>query len=447
MIIDSSQFRWSVLPPLALMGLGTGMVESAEHYVARLAWTVGLSVRALCPPVRDASGILQRAQAMGASGFCGPGRQFKRRVEHLERLTGVEHIRHGTFWVVDDLLAVTGVGRDTKRQRWCPQCFLEWDEEHSYEPLIWMVDVQQSCPVHGCALEAACRACSSFQPTGRDYRRRRHCYRCGQGLAGLGKLATRPTHHIWAEHTLAGLIALCATPGQPQIPYEKYERFVRGLIEISLDQPNLPATLRAAMARLRSNAIRGRVTLRTLVNLSALQGITIPQMLLDPVTAASRPLIDLWSGYQALEFPSGRHGTKVVAFRQCIREILSKCGERYVPPMKFVLRSMKINRDLAREMCVDVYEDYEAAYQRQGGYQSRLHRDRAFVLALRMIGQNNQSPFAPCDARKVARQAAKAARVSLADAEAATRSAIHSSRALERAKGAMLCSIKDDSSS
>lgn len=198
------------------------------------------------------------------------------------------------------------------------------------------------------------------------------------------------------------------------------------------------------MARLRANAIHGRVTLRTLVNLSALQGITIPQILLDPLAAASRPLIDLWSGYQAPELPSGRHGAKFMAFRQCIREILSNCGERYVPPMKFVLRSMKIDKDLARELCVDIHEDYEAAYQRQGGYQSRLHRDRAFVIALRMIRQSNQSRFAPCDARKVARRAAKAARVSLADAEAATRSAIHSWRALERAKGAMRCLTKDD---
>ncbi len=434
---DYGHFRWSVLPPLPLMGEGSALVESAEHYVARLAWTVGVTVRSLCPVTYSAHGNSKRYQALGASGFCGPGRQFKRLVTHIERLTGSGSVRCGSFWVVDEVLAVTGVGRDTKQQRWCPECFRDWDE-HSWEPLIWMVEIQQTCPVHSCDLETHCRSCGSAQPTCRDYRTRRQCYRCGSALAGAGRSSTRSTHLEWAEQRLAELVELCATPGQEQIPFERYDAFVRGLVESSQGEPNLPATLRAAVARMRSNAIRGRVTLRTLVNLCALQGISIPQILLDPQTAASRPLIDLWAGYKALEFPNGRHASKIQAYRQYISDMLKKCERCYLPPMAVVLRNMKLNRDLARELCVECYEAYESAYQRQGAYSSRVHADRAFGHAVRILELESGNPFAPYDTRKVARRVAALAKVKLVTAKSVTRSAVFSRRALERARAVLL---------
>jgi hypothetical protein len=439
---EEDKFRWSALPPLPLIGEGTALVESSEHYVARLAWTVGVSIRVLCPPTFSRSGNLHGGQFSGASGFCGPGRQFKRRIEHIERLTGSDRLRCGSFWVLDEILAVTGVGRNTKQQRWCPQCFLEWDENASCEPLIWMVDLQQTCMIHACDLESACRSCGSTQPAGRDYRRRRHCCRCEASLSGKGVSAARSGHHLWMEQRLSELIELCATPGQQQIAFESYDAFVRGLVEISSQQQHLPATLRAAVARMRSNAIRGRVTLRTLVNLCALQGITIPQMLLDPRSAASRPLIDLWANYQALEFPNGRHASKLLAYQRCTNEMLRMCRGGYLPPMSFVLRQMKLNRDMAREMCVDSYEEYERLYQGQGAYSSRVHKDRAFAHALRMIEAENVNPFAPCDTKKMARRVAIVANVPLAVAGAVTRMAVNSRRALERAKAALLGSTQ-----
>lgn len=436
--VEGGQFRWSTLPPLPLMGLRSALVESAEHYVARQAWTVGVTIRSLCPPTHCADGNPKRDQFFGASGFCGPGRQFKRRIEHMEQLTGSDRVRYGSFWVVDELLAVTGVGRNTKQQRWCPRCFLSWDENSSWEPLIWMVELQQTCPVHACDLESSCGACGRSQPTGRDYRKRRHCHHCSATLAGAGKASPRLGHEVWAEERVAELIELCATPSQQQVPFERYETFVRTLCEISMERPHLPATLRAAVARMRSNAVRGRVTLRTLVNLCALQGITLPEMLLDPQAAASRPLIDLWGDYKALEFPNGRHGSKIQAYRQYVDDMLRRCKGRYLPPMTHVLRRMKLNRDLAREMCVEFYEAYEGKYQSQGAYSSRVHADRAFGHAIRILEEDFLNPFSPYDARKLARRVAALAKVQLAIAEGAARAAVHSRRALEGAKASML---------
>lgn len=99
---------------------------------------------------------------------------------------------------------------------------------------------------------------------------------------------------------------------------------------------------------------------------------------------------------------------------------------------------MKLNRDLAREMCVELYEAYEGTYQSQGAYSSRVHSDRAFGHAIRILEGENFNPLAPCDVRKLARRVAALAKVQLAKAEAVTRAAVHSRRALELAKVSML---------
>lgn len=431
------RFSWSVLPPLPLMGVGTSQVESVEHYVSRLAWTVGVSVqtlRSLSAPSDDSGS----RQVGGSSRFCGPGRYFKGRIENLELLTGVDTIRCGSFWVLDDVLAVTGVGRNTKRHRWCPQCFLSWDQAHSWEPLAWIVDLQLTCAVHGCDLESQCRDCGSAQYIGKGYLRRRQCQRCQSSLAGRGRNVARPAYFAWTEARLAELIQLCATPGQASIPFSAYEAFVRGLVDEGRHERDQPATVRAAVSRVQSNAVRGRVTLRTLVNLCALQGISITDMLLDPGAAASRPLIDLWAGYRSLEFPNGNHAAKMAAYRQCVEEIMKRCEGLYLPSMKVIMRRMNLNRDLARELCVDSYEAYEEAYQRQGPYSMRVHLDRAFLYAMEPFEAPGFNPFGPCDIRKAARRLAAASTLSLERARPIARAALYSRRALERAKAKLM---------
>lgn len=431
------RFSWSILPPLPLMGVGTPQVESVEHYVSRLAWTVGVSVqtlRSLSAPCDDSGA----RQVGGASRFCGPGKYFRKRVENLERLTGVDTVRCGSFWVIDDVLAVTGVGRNSKRHRWCPQCFLEWDETHSWEPLAWIVDLQLTCAVHGCDLESQCRDCGSAQYIGKGYPRRRQCQRCQSSLSGRGRNSARPAYFAWTEERLAELIQLCATPGQAPISFSAYEAFVRGLVDERRYERDQPATVRAAISRVRSNAVRGRVTLRTLVNLCALQGISMIDMLLDPQAAASRPLIDLWAGYRSLELPNGKHAAKMAAYSQCIDEIMKRCDGLYLPSMKVIMRRMKLNRDLARELCVDAYEAYEEAYQRQGPYSTRVHIERAFLCAMEAFEAPDFNPFGPCDIRKVARRVAVASNFTLKRAQLIARAALYSRRALERAKAKLL---------
>lgn len=430
--VASARFRWTPLPPLPLRGLGTSLVESAEHYGARLANAVGISIASLCE-LASRYGMGGTTRTDGVSSFCGPGRGFKARIEGLERLTGCENLRHGTFWVLDDVLAVAGAGRNSRHHRWCPKCYLEWDDETSWDPLIWIADVQLSCPVHGCDLESKCRVCGTTQRVARSYETRRICHRCDTSLAGSGRVSRRPDRSEWAEERLAELIQMCASPGQTPITLATYETFVRAMVRDRRADGSMPAAVHAALRRVSSNAVRGRVTIRTLINLCALQGTTIPEMLTNPVAAASQPLIDLWSGYTSLEFPNGAHSEKIAAFQDCADEIVDRCSGLYIPSMKPLLRRMKLNRDLVCELCVDAYERYEAARIRQVCRGDRIHSERAFLRALEILEVSTFDPFGPCDLRRLARRVARGANVTLEAARPISRAALYTRRAIERA--------------
>lgn len=198
----------------------------------------------------------------------------------------------------------------------------------------------------------------------------------------------------------------------------------------------MPAVVRAAAHRIR-NAGRSLVTLRTLINLCALQGVSIHEMLLDPVGASSRPLIDLWSGYQSLEFPNGRHAAKITAYRACLEEVMKRCAGLYLPSTQFLMREIKLNRDLARELSVDLYEAYEGAHQSQGSETERIHAERAFRNAMDFFNAPGFNPFVPCDIQKIVRRVALSANVPREQAKSITRAALYSRRALERAKAKM----------
>src|SRR5690606_15392370 len=102
------------------------------------------------------------------------------------------------------------------------------------------------------------------------------------------------------------------------------------------------------------------------------------------------------------------HEEKMRAYSQCVKEILKQCVGLYLPSMNLIMRRMKLNRDLARELSVDAYESYEAAYQRQGPYSTRTHSDRAFLYAMEVFEAPGFDSFGPCDIRKVARRVAAA---------------------------------------
>lgn len=384
---SSLKFNWLPLPPLSLRGVGTSRVESLEHYVLRQACTVGLTMAnmmSLVGPLRNGSRV---CQVLGSGKYCGPGRDFSHRIAVLKNLTGQDDLQCGSFWVLEDVLSIQG-SRDSTRRRWCPVCYRDWDEDLSYEPLSWIVDVQVTCDLHHCRLESVCRACGADQPSTTEYQRRKICRKCRKPLAGDGKLDGITRDEAWAQDQLASIIELCATPAQQQIPFANYVAFVNELVAAHPGKRTYPNALKAEIYRVRKNLMRGRTTIRSIVNLCALQAISASELLLSPKAAASVPLLDLWLSYSTLNLPAGKHAERLAHCAQCLEDILEASQEgHYLPQMKLPLRRFRLNRRLLREMHLDVYEAYHARHEQQGPYSQRVHANRAMEFAVRMLAE------------------------------------------------------------
>jgi hypothetical protein len=106
--------------------------------------------------------------------------------------------------------------------------------------------------------------------------------------------------------------------------------------------------------------------------------------------------------------------------------------------MRFLLREIKLNRDLARELSVDLYEAYEQAHRQQGSPNTLTHAERTFRWAMSLVKTSDVHRDSASYIRRVAGQAAAVANVSLQQAERITRAALYSQTALEQAKAKQL---------
>lgn len=134
---------WTVLPPVPLYGVGTSMVESLSYYLRRIALISGTSVDRI---LGYADTLSDNAGGSGPQNYrslmlgCP-----ERYLFGLEHLTGIDHLRYGTFWVLKDLVGPRFLGRQARFRRWCPMCYAAWDSDSSYEPLIWAVGLLSCC--------------------------------------------------------------------------------------------------------------------------------------------------------------------------------------------------------------------------------------------------------------------------------------------------------------
>lgn len=353
--------------------------------MSRLAWLSGTTVSKICKlPVPFGEG--GTGTVGKTSRFCGPGDTYRQRIRSLELLTGVDTIRCGSFFVLDRLLSTGAAGRFLTGHRWCPICYSEWSDESSWEPLIWRIDLIHVCPLHGCRLMGICPRCHTLPADTPAYAKRRECRSCGKSLGGPGRRTKRSVHDIWIEQQVCELVKFCSTPQQDEVGADVFRVFTEGLAQVALNVDAMPAPLVAAIDRLNDPATGDRTTLRTLVNLCALQGISIVDVLNDPRFAASRPLLDHWRDYSSIDFQDDeRHSKKISAFRICLSRILGQSEGMYLPSIAVLLKAIGLNQDLALERSVDLYQSYKIARLRQGPYSTLIHTDRAFAAAMACI--------------------------------------------------------------
>jgi len=175
--------EFAAIPPrsqlysLEPMGVGTGMVESLTSYIGRLAEAHSLKLstfvgKVLAPlstftGVAGVGGRYDVLRHLGPS-LNGAGSTSAECVRILESLTLRRPLRDLTLrfttgWLSDRTLV-------SANQRWCPQCLNEWKRRRAtvYYPLLWQLQVVQSCPIHQTLLESDCPGCGArHRPLGK----------------------------------------------------------------------------------------------------------------------------------------------------------------------------------------------------------------------------------------------------------------------------------------
>ena len=216
-----------MLPPLKLRGAGTPLVESLHSFVGRILAATGTGSKYLANEL----GFESPKRLINIGGFIRSNEPelLEAAVDEIQRLTGADGLRSGTFWSLSKIL--TADHQSTNKncsRRWCPVCYKEWGEE-SYEPLAWTVDLLRTCPAHGCLLNNACWSCERPQRRLLAVSRRGFCTTCGADLSASVQRTKLHPFLQWIERQVLDVIEFCGDLRAEPVSYDVLGDFVQGI--------------------------------------------------------------------------------------------------------------------------------------------------------------------------------------------------------------------------
>jgi len=378
--------KWTALPQLRLRGGGTSRVESLQYYLHRLIWTTGIPFSILAREF-----VLEEdCKRFRANRYYKTHGLSNRAIElsyRLEQLTGVQNLRCGTFWALSNIISAgSGLGR-RRRRRWCPLCYEGWSE-HSYEPLIWEIELLGCCPIHSCRLENKCVTCGSYQSRARPIERRLHCEKCGDFLGKSALFPARSRFAWWADEQIEQLVEFCATPRLSPIPWSLYRDFVSKLRATVKRVGGLKGEIVAILKSIDRGAQvhTYKPTIRTLVNLCAVQGISMQEFLNAPLEAATPMLFDQWSGLRYLPFPSALQAQQAYVATCCMEDFLNK-KSTYLPSISLLLKRFRVQSFIVIDGNRKLFNAYQKKQEKLSSISASTKLRRAYLCALGMIGE------------------------------------------------------------
>jgi hypothetical protein len=193
-------------------------------------------------------------------------------------------------------------------------------------------------------------------------------------------------------------------------------------MEQAKNQGPLPAILERQIYTLKRYGRVMRPSLRTLINMCALQCVDCCTMLQSPREASSTPLINSWSDYSALEFGSGHFGHSMDVVCWILRRLLAR--DNYLPSMEHTLKECGLSRAAVQQHHIELYDRYQLRYEGQAGPTMTDRMEHAFGMALahvRSLAPVRRSMS--CQWAQPAHIAANA-HIDVTDAERAFRAAI-----------------------
>jgi TniQ len=374
-----------MFPPLTLVEAGTSEVESLEHYVARMAVATGQSNLGLLSFLDRSSGRKSVHNGSVRVGLLGPGELSMSRLCRLEELTGVPALRGGTLWALNRVLRESGTGMAIRR-RWCPACLLGSEAERVADRLVWSFSHLATCSTHGVDIESVCPHCGGSQPYGRPYSKRVECIVCKQGLAHRGVASQREKFFGWVDHCLRELVAWGSSDTSFQIPAENYDAYVARVFD-GMDSRRL-RTEPSFQAKLHHLCVT-KPSITGLLNLAALQGVTVLDILLRPKEASAHTLFDLRSKFTGVPFPYRDSTPGIQQMQRTVQALLRE--KRVLPSAQQLGRRSGIQASTFALHCWPDYCLYRKEFLWQRDVLAPGIRRRAFVIALHLLTRDLNS--------------------------------------------------------
>lgn len=374
---------WTEFPPLRLRGVGTADVESVQHFFRRLIWTTGLPAVKTRAYVGLESGVKEKyCYSFEKSSILNQA--AIRRLDVLQRLTGEGNLRCGTLWAVSDVVSRNfNLYRDYKR-RWCPKCYEEWDEDSSWEPLIWNIDLLRNCPKHSCLMEHACHGCGSHQRNVSDLNIRRMCGRCGMSLAAHPRWVGGPKITTWIDEQVGQLTEYCGTPRANFFSWDDYVSFV---VELRRNAGRCGTLVRPMRMLLAQADYRARKTsrcpsLRTLLNLCAIQSISIGELLDSPRQASSPVLFSEWSSPEYMPLPPVVQAERIYLAVCQIERFIVRENISHLHPVELLLKPFLVAKIAVRDASAGLYDKYQSLYYAQDSLERLNSLGKAYRWAM-----------------------------------------------------------------
>jgi len=184
-VVADVAIRRAVLFPIAPVGVGTGMVESTESYVGRLAQAHGVGRTTLHRFINERGPAIYRELRGQPPRLDAPTLQAAAYMRRLAELTGQAGAADlGLSWLVGRTRA-QHVFKATRA--WCPDCLFQMRGGDSYVPLIWSLAGASCCLQHRRQLVDRCPHCgraSSYQRSAAIHADK--CASCDGNLATAG---------------------------------------------------------------------------------------------------------------------------------------------------------------------------------------------------------------------------------------------------------------------
>lgn len=303
----------TVLPPVENNGVGTGHVESLEHYVARLAYICGVPLSPFWGVINARNGVSTRLNPRSMNAhMCGG---VDRRLAVIIDLTGIPSLVHSTFWIISDAVVMP----NHNEMRWCPCCLLEDEKLHGQ--LVWTIPQYTRCVRHGVDIESICHRCGNAQHLAKSHRTYHICHSCHAELGHRGVRSDESYFREWASKMAFDVVNWTAgSHSSEKLSWDSIDVFIKEIfrkfdiskasrkIQFFL-QPHNPARARRFTHRF-----------NTLLNLAALNAVHPLDILTRPIEAASSPLFDFTENFIELPFSENRSPGPAALAIKCLED-------------------------------------------------------------------------------------------------------------------------------